>query len=110
MKAALDAWPCLVDKGTACELLLQVVPHAGRSGCAGLHDGALRVRVAAPAIEGRANAALLAWLAQSLGLPRRAVTLLRGESSRRKRVRLECPPAQVAAWLRSQQAAADSNA
>jgi uncharacterized protein YggU (UPF0235/DUF167 family) len=50
---------------------VQVVPNAGRTACAGFHDGALRVRLQAPPIEGRANAALLQWLAQSLGLPAR---------------------------------------
>jgi uncharacterized protein (TIGR00251 family) len=102
MNADSERWPCLKDKGAACELLLQVVPNAGRSACVGLHDGALRVRLAAPAIEGRANAALLAWLAQALDLPRRAVTLASGETTRRKRVRLECASARVAEWLRAQ--------
>lgn len=100
-----DGWhelSCLQAGRQGCELLIQVVPHAARTACAGLHDGALRIRLAAPPIEGRANAALLQWLAQSLGLPRRAVVLVRGESTRRKRVHLECDAAQVAAWLRAQ--------
>ena len=60
---------------------------------------ALRVRLAAPAIEGRANEALVAWLARELGLPRRAVALRHGMTGRRKRVALACPAAQVIAWL-----------
>ena len=95
-----DVPPCLKAVGEACELHVQVVPNASRTVVAGLHDGALRVRLMAPPIEGRANAALLAWLARSLGLPRRAVQLLGGDTSRRKRVHLACPSAQVAAWLR----------
>jgi hypothetical protein len=86
-------------------LQVQVVPNASRTVVAGMHDGALRVRLMAPPIDGRANAALLAWLALSLGLPRRAVQLLSGDSSRRKRVVLDCQPAQVAAWLREELAA-----
>lgn len=99
--------PCLkVGTGdSGCELLLHVVPHAGRSGVAGLHDGALRVRLAAPPIEGRANAELLRWLAGALGLPRRAVTLAGGDLSRRKRVRIDCAPETLATWLRAQLAA-----
>jgi uncharacterized protein YggU (UPF0235/DUF167 family) len=42
---------------------------------------------------------LLAWLARELGVPRRAVTLLRGESARRKTVHLEAPVEAVAQWL-----------
>lgn len=99
--------PCLTvgRAGSGCHLLVQVVPNAGRTAVAGLHDGALRVRLAAPPIEGRANAELQQWLARSLGLPRRAVTLAGGELSRRKRLHVDCPPDQLAAWLRSQLAA-----
>lgn len=96
-----DVPPCLKAVGEeACELQVQVVPNASRTAVAGMHDGALRVRLMAPPIEGRANAALLAWLARSLGLPRRGVQLIVGDSSRRKRVRVECPTSQVAQWLR----------
>lgn len=96
--------PCLkADRaGTGCELWVQVVPNAGRTAVAGLHDGALRVRLAAPPIEGRANAELLQWLARALGLPRRAVTLAGGDLSRRKRLHVDCAPERLAAWLRLQ--------
>lgn len=96
--------PCLKAgrTGHGCDLLVQVVPNAGRTAVAGLHDGALRVRLAAPPIEGRANAELLQWLARALGLPRRAVTLVGGDLSRRKRLHVECSADQLAAWLRAQ--------
>ncbi|MBX3604355.1 MAG: DUF167 domain-containing protein [Piscinibacter sp.] len=68
----------------------------------GLHDGALRVRLAAPPVDGRANDALLRWLAGELGLPRRALALVRGAGARRKAVEIEAPVAQVAAWLARQ--------
>ena len=100
-----DGLPCLKTVGATCELQVQVVPNASRTVVAGLHDGALRVRLMAPPIDGRANAALLAWLAGALGLPRRSVQLLSGDTSRRKRVALDCPSAQVAAWLRVELAA-----
>ena len=108
MTAAHDL-PCLKASraGAGCELLVQVVPNAGRTVIAGLHDGALRVRLAAPPIEGRANAKLLQWLARALELPRRAVTLAGGEISRRKRLHVACPPETLAAWLRDQLAAGD---
>ena len=97
-----DDLPCLRADGAGCVLQVQVVPNAGRTACAGFHDGALRVRLQAPPIEGRANAALLQWLARSLGLPKRGVTLVSGDTARRKRVQIDCPPATVAAWLRTQ--------
>jgi uncharacterized protein len=94
--------PCLKTVRDGCELAVQVVPNATRTAMAGLHDGALRVRVAAPPIDGRANLVLLQWLAQSLGLPRRATSLVSGDSSRRKRVHLDCAVARVEIWLRAQ--------
>ena len=95
-------WPCLSAHADGVLLLVAAVPNARRTEVAGLHDGCLRVRLAAPATEGRANAALLGWLADSLKLPKRAVDLLAGDSSRRKRVLLHCPTSQVAAWLAGQ--------
>ena len=60
-------------------------PGAKRTGVAGLHGGALKVRVAAPALEDRANQALIEFLANAFAVPRRAVTLVSGEKSREKR-------------------------
>ncbi len=93
---------CLEVSGDGCNLLVQVVPNAGHTSFAGLYDGALRVRLAAPPIEGRANAALLVWLAKSLGLPKRAVVLISGDSARRKRLRIDCDADRVRSWLLEQ--------
>lgn len=59
-------------------------PGAKKSAVAGLHGDALKVRVAAPPVEGKANDALTAFVAKALGLPRRAVSIVKGESSREK--------------------------
>ncbi len=59
-------------------------PGAKKSSVAGLHGDALKVRVAAPPVEGKANDALTAFVARALGLPRRAVSIVKGESSREK--------------------------
>lgn len=100
MNAAPAAWPCLQSHGEAVRLEVSVSPNARRRTAAdGLHDGALRVRLAAPPVDGKANEALLAWLAGELGLPRRAVTLLHGASARRKLLQIDAPAARVAAWL-----------
>jgi len=92
-------WPCLRRTSDGVVLDLSVVPGAKRTEAVGLHDGALRLRLAAPPIEGRANEALVAWLADQLGVPRKAVELLRGASSRRKQVALPLDAAAVASWL-----------
>ncbi len=73
----------------ACTLELKTIPNAPRDELAGWLGGALKVKVHAPALDGRANDALLAFLAEKLGLPRRAVTLVRGDKSPHKVVRLE---------------------
>ena len=51
----------------------------------------MKIRVAAPAVDGRANAALIALLADAFGVPDRAVTLVRGARGRRKTVRITAP-------------------
>lgn len=71
-----------------CTLDLKVVPNAPRNEVAAWLGSALKVKVHAPALDGRANEELCAFLAATLGLPRRAVTLLRGEKSRQKTVHL----------------------
>jgi uncharacterized protein (TIGR00251 family) len=99
VNAAPAAWPCLQAHGEGVRLEVSVSPNARRTGADGLHDGALRVRLAAPPVDGKANEALVAWLAGELGLPRRAVTLLRGASARRKLLQIDAPADRVAAWL-----------
>jgi uncharacterized protein (TIGR00251 family) len=91
---------CLRPRVDGVLLLVSVMPNAKRTEVDGLHDGALRVRLAAPPIEGRANEALVAWLAKSLGVPRRCVALLRGDSSRRKQLAIDVPFDVASAWLR----------
>ncbi len=93
-------WPCLARRGGELVLDVVVSPNARRTRADGLHDGALRVRLAAPPVDGKANAMLIDWLADELGLPRRCVQLLRGESSRRKQIALDAGCEQdVARWL-----------
>ena len=70
-------------------LELHVQPGASRTEVAGLHGEGLKIRLAAPASEGRANAALIEFLARELGVAKRNVTITAGASSRRKRVVVE---------------------
>jgi uncharacterized protein (TIGR00251 family) len=94
-----DLRACLSVRGDGVLLMLSVMPNARRTEVDGLHDGALRVRLAAPPIDGRANDTLVAWLAKSLGVPKRDVDVLRGESSRRKQVAIAVSFDVAAAWL-----------
>ncbi len=83
MPSAKDHSPAI-----SCVLAIKVVAGSSRDEVAGWHGDALKVKIRAPALDGRANEALCAYLADALGLPRRAVTLARGEKSRQKLVRL----------------------
>lgn len=92
-------WPCVRAGRTGVVLSISVVPGASRTELVGLHGEALRVRLAAPPVDGKANDALLGWLAEALGLPRRQVTLLRGASSRQKQAWVDADAGRVNAWL-----------
>lgn len=76
---------------------VHVQPRAGTTAIAGRHGDALRVRVAAPAVEGRATEAARQVLAAALGVPPRAVHLVAGERSRHKRFRVDAVDARAAA-------------
>jgi hypothetical protein len=94
-----NAWPCLSVHGDAVWLAISVSPNARRTQVEGLHDGALRVRLAAPPVDGKANELLLAWLAGELDLPRRALRLVRGETARRKWLAVDAPQERLVQWL-----------
>lgn len=74
--------------GGVLTLRLHVQPGARATGWAGRHGEALRLRLAAPAVDGRANAACIQFLAQAAGVPRGAVTIAHGERGREKLVRI----------------------
>ena len=79
-------WLVLTDTGFNLKLYIQ--PGAKTTQVSGLHDGALKIRLAAPPVEGKANAALLAFLAKRFGCAKREITLLSGELSRHKVVQI----------------------
>jgi len=68
---------------------VRLTPRGGADRVGGVVDGVLRVRVAAPAVDGAANRALLRLLADELGVPRGAVRLASGETSRTKLVAVD---------------------
>ena len=72
-----------------CTLSIKAIPNAPRSGVVGWLGDALKVKVHAPPVEGRATEALCAFLADELDLPRRAITVLRGDTSRQKILQID---------------------
>lgn len=79
-------------------LAVHATPGARRTEAAGAYGQALRVRLAAPPVDGQANAALLGWTAEVFGLPRSRVRLLQGAAGRQKLLALEFDtPAELAA-------------
>ena len=81
-------------------LEIRLQPRGGRDQVMGERDGAVLIRIAAPPVDGKANQALIAFVAKTLGLPKGAVTILRGETSRNKVIRVEGQsPADVRAAL-----------
>lgn len=75
-------------QGAVWVLDVLVQPRAARTELAGLHDGRLKLRLTAPLVDGAANAALVAFLADRLGLPRGAIDVASGQTGRRKSIRI----------------------
>ena len=78
------SWYRIGRDGVAIEL--QVQPGARRTEIVGLHGDCLKLRLAAPPADGKANACLIEFLAQRLGVKKGQVTITRGAASRRKTV------------------------
>ena len=90
------AGPVIPVRG-GCLIRLHIQPRASRTEIAGRHGDALKLRIAAPPVDGEANEAVVRFLADRLGVPRSAVILERGASSRAKTVRIVGVEADVAA-------------
>jgi uncharacterized protein len=83
------AWWAPVDGGGGITVAVRVTPGARRSEVLDVAGGRLRVRVAAPAVEGKANAELERFLADVFGVRRTAVAVVRGGRGREKTVRID---------------------
>ena len=96
--------PVSADGAGGARLRVRVTPRAKQTALAGLTevDGrpALAIRLAAPPVDGAANAALIRFLAEALAVPKSAVRIVSGETSRLKTVSLSSvPPERVAEWI-----------
>ena len=70
-------------------IAIRLVPRSGRDAIVGERDGRVLIRVAAPPVDGRANEAVCRLVADRLGVPRSAVAVARGRTSRDKELRVE---------------------
>ena len=78
----------MTERQAFAVLHVRVIPRAPRTRVDGERGGAILIRLAAPPVDGAANDALVAFLADALGLPRRDITIAAGAKSRDKRVRI----------------------
>ncbi len=80
--------PWLRDNGDALILTLHIQPAAKKTEVFGVHGDGLKIRLAAPPVDGKANAALIKFIAARLGVSKNSVTLIGGETVRAKRLRV----------------------
>jgi uncharacterized protein (TIGR00251 family) len=76
------------DVSDGCTLSVRVHPGAKSDAVTGLHEGAVKIALKAPPVDGRANEALIAFVAEKIGLPKARVSLVSGASSRSKVLRI----------------------
>ena len=81
------------DDGIVISVLVQ--PRASKCQVAGVHGGAVKLRLTAPPVEGAANKMCIAFLAKTLGLPKSAVEIVAGHTSRTKQVLVRPAPGQT---------------
>ena len=79
----------VVQQSEGSLLRLHVVPGARKTEVVGLYDGRVKLRIAAPAQEGKANKAIVAFLAKVLGLSRQAIRVKAGATGRRKSIEID---------------------
>ena len=81
-------------------LSIRIVPRASKDGIAGvMGNEALKVRIQAPPVEGKANAYLMKYLSKEWKIPRASIEILSGETGRNKRIRISNPPPELIATL-----------
>jgi uncharacterized protein (TIGR00251 family) len=76
---------------------VHIQPRASRTELAGLHDGCVKIRVAAPPVDGAANAAIIEFVAGLLGIAKSRIRVVGGAASRRKVIEIDDVPADVVA-------------
>ncbi|CAN5412578.1 DUF167 family protein YggU [soil metagenome] len=78
----------ILEKNVAIELEIRVIPRASKSEVVGEHDGALKVRISSPPVDGAANAELIKLLSKFFGVAKADIDLMSGQTSKTKRIRI----------------------
>lgn len=92
------------DTTDGCTLSIRLHPGAKKNAIIGLHDGALKLSLNAPPVDGKANEALVAFIAEQIDVPRAKIALVAGATSRSKTLRITGKSAaEVAAALSTDQ-------
>lgn len=94
----MNAWCSTCPGGV--RLAVQITPNAKKTEVIGVLDGVLKLKLQAQPIEGKANEALIKFLARALGLPRSAITITHGLTSKKKLIELLSPQLQADAVAR----------
>ena len=86
------------ERSGAVLIDVHVVVNAARTHADGIHDAALRMRLHAPPVDGKANQALITWIADQLGIARTHIELVRGQTAKRKQLRVQACAVASANW------------
>jgi len=84
----MSPWSCSRKDGSFL-LRVYVQPKASKNEIVGLHGDALKIRLTSPPVDGKANKALVAFIARTLSVPKRQVTLQSGQQNRNKVLKIE---------------------
>jgi uncharacterized protein (TIGR00251 family) len=79
----------ILEIGSSITFMVRVIARSSRTEIVGEHDGVLKVKLASPPVDGAANAELVQLIAKKLGVPKSAVTIVSGETSKTKRLRVD---------------------
>lgn len=78
----------ILEKNGAIEIEIRVIPRASKSEVVGGHDGALKVRISSPPVDGAANTELIKLLSKFFGVAKGDIDLIGGQTSKTKRIRI----------------------
>lgn len=78
----------IIETTNAVTFSVRVIPRASRSEIVGEHDGALKVKLASPPVDGAANAELIKLLAKKFGVSKNDIEIVSGETSKNKRIKI----------------------
>jgi uncharacterized protein len=82
------------ERGGGVEFSVRVIPRGSRTEIVGEYDGAMKVKLCSPPVDGAANTELIKLFAKALGVPRSAIEITAGETSKTKRLRVTGATAQ----------------